>query len=65
MGAINVSMNEAFALDLFDLVRSQKGVLPHLYALTEKIENQFYFMGRLTTRKETDETSDAVITEAA
>lgn len=49
-GNITVQMNEAFACELFDLVRKEPGVSPTLFALSEKIENQFYFMGKLTQR---------------
>ena len=51
-GSITVQMNEPFALELFDLIQEQekaKGeISPTLFALSEKITQQFFFMGKLT-----------------
>jgi len=47
---VTVQMNEDFACELFDLIRMKPGISPTLFALSEKIENQFYFMGKLTKR---------------
>jgi hypothetical protein len=51
-GNITIQMNKDFACLLFDILRPENGeVPPELYALSEKIENQFFFMKELTLRK--------------
>ena len=65
MGAITVHMNKEFALELFDLIRGTPDVAPHLYALTEKFENQFFFMGDLTQRRKPVEAEVEVAAESS
>jgi hypothetical protein len=48
---ININMNKDMALLMFDLIRESNnngGVDKSLFALSEKIEKQFFFMGDIS-----------------
>jgi len=53
---LTVQMNEEFACNLVDLIREVKEergeISSTLYAFTEKIERQFFYMGKLTVRRD-------------
>ena len=68
-GNIFVAMNEECACLLFDLIRTEMEGLTipqELYALSEKIENQFFHMRKLTYRRNDSEIKpEEIIPEVA